>query len=1429
MAANSVQHKLLLIFLILGFSYQSSAIYTPVALTGFNADVVADIPGNASGSTTADYDNVNYVFMSASYNPSGTSAMPAGGLISSVVASTPGLTYQLQPYTANNSLRMSGTASGVLNFVSPTSAQTLYVLGSTGSGVGTATITVTFTDLTTQVFTGIVFPDWYNGANFAIQGMGRTNRVTNVISNDAINPRLYQAPLALLPSNYAKLIQSVSFSNTGGVLNIMAISIDTPPIPCTGTPIGGSAIATSNNPCPGTSICVSLSGASVTSGLAYQWQQSSNCAGPWVNISSITVPSAITSLLCITPPSGATLAYRCIITCTNTGLTAASSSTCVVVQPWSCTSPCYPASSATSGADQDILNVTLSTLNNTTNCTNPLIGSQGTGTGTGNMYSDFTSIPSPSLPMAVSIPFSLTIGTCAGNIASSVSMFIDYNHNAVFDLPGEEVYTNTSIASVSPSAIVTGNLVIPPTAFPGCTRIRVVMMSSWIGTVQPTGTYGFGETEDYLINILPASSYDPSISAITVPTGTCFTNNETVTATLTNYGSNAINLLANPVAVTLQVNGPSGLQTYNTVMNTGILNPYGANSVNVVFPGVNLYAGGNYSINTSISISGLTNGNLQDDSLSTPVTRSNYRPVGGPDYPLCAGSIIPFGQGLSVSGCATPIHDSIDIQFILSPGQPPICTSSIANPTGACEFATAILPALPAGSTINSPATLTVTQLASASLGCITCTWPNEKRFSLFQGMAPPSAAGSTFYPGAIGNTATTGANAQGYTYTNQIDSTVMGTIYSTLGIGGTLKMGSWNTYNTTANNHVINYNGNPTVATIRIRYTYVPASFEWYKDSVGGPILYTYSPFNPIGVTGSGISNSNTPGVYPFYASCAGSSGCRVPVNLVIHPTPPVVQDTLTTCEFAVGSNNAVFDLTSISNTVSAFTPGTSVSYFGDQALFLPIANPTNDTSSTNFIYSKVMYTTTGCYSSDSLLLSVSPVPQFTSSPLLGNACAPSAIDVASLINPFTTTAGADTLYYNDNTFTTLHPNPHAIYTPDTVYMVLATNTIPVCSDTAVAYINIIPSSNYIANQDIIANYSICGSVGCGNITLNDGATETLFTTTDCRKIATVTDAVDGVNLGSVSICEEIDCSVPVYNGQPYLNRKYKITPTNNDSAIVCLYYLDQDIADYNAVALTSIPAWPIMTPGSNLCITKVDNGDITDPGHVATAIPQSVITTSFDASSLVWTVCFPVSGFSYFYCHTCNPLNIALPVTLLQFQAQRNNQQTDLHWITSHEENNSHFIVERSQDAKTFSAISNPIPTQSNLGNSNIELQYTYRDTKPQAGHNYYRLQQVDIDGNTSYSQQVDVYFGDDSNVTIFPNPVESELNIDIQSPQSAMGNIQIIDATGRIIKRIRCTLEKGTNHLKTDLQDLSVGMYRVEVRDENNLHFTGTLQKK
>jgi len=203
--------------------------------SGLNADVIANGFGAANASTTFAVDNANYAFMSTDFQVSASTippayALPATGLINS--APTPGLTFQLAPYTGNNSLRIAtASTSGTLTFSNQVSASKLYLLATSGSGTATITGTITFTDNSTQPITSSVIPDWFfsNALPVASSGFGRVNRLTNVMENPVGDPRLYQLAINILPANQAKLISSISFTKTStaeGVLNIFAITAE---------------------------------------------------------------------------------------------------------------------------------------------------------------------------------------------------------------------------------------------------------------------------------------------------------------------------------------------------------------------------------------------------------------------------------------------------------------------------------------------------------------------------------------------------------------------------------------------------------------------------------------------------------------------------------------------------------------------------------------------------------------------------------------------------------------------------------------------------------------------------------------------------------------------------------------------------------------------------------------------------------------------------------------------------------------------------------------------------------------------------------------------------------------------------------------------------------------------------------------------------
>ncbi|WP_210150825.1 fibronectin type III domain-containing protein [Chryseobacterium scophthalmum] len=207
--------------------------YHPVAVSGFTQDVIANGIGNASSSTTASVDAVDYAYVSKDFKATATSpaltyGLPISGQFMSVVGTTPGLTYQLASYNSSNALKLNAVSdSGTLTFNTPTAAFNLYFLATGGSGSGVVSAVVNFTDGTNQTFTSLSVGDWYDQTNFAIQGIGRIKITTNALEDGGgTNPRIYQIPLAISATNQSKTVQNITFSKTSGTgfINIFGVS-----------------------------------------------------------------------------------------------------------------------------------------------------------------------------------------------------------------------------------------------------------------------------------------------------------------------------------------------------------------------------------------------------------------------------------------------------------------------------------------------------------------------------------------------------------------------------------------------------------------------------------------------------------------------------------------------------------------------------------------------------------------------------------------------------------------------------------------------------------------------------------------------------------------------------------------------------------------------------------------------------------------------------------------------------------------------------------------------------------------------------------------------------------------------------------------------------------------------------------------------------
>lgn len=231
-----MKRKLLSLGVILTLAQLNAQTYQTLAVSGFNADVIANGVGPSLNSTTMslDKDTDNFAYMSRDFKVNSSASaltygLPENGLITSAVSTTSGLTYQLASYSANNSLRLPNANDiGTLTLATPKAANVLYVLAVSGSGSSTGEITVNFQDATTQVFSAVNFQDWYDGTSAAIQGIGRINRASNALdAGGGTNPRIYQIPLTINVANQSKIITSVTFKKTSTavtVINVFGIS-----------------------------------------------------------------------------------------------------------------------------------------------------------------------------------------------------------------------------------------------------------------------------------------------------------------------------------------------------------------------------------------------------------------------------------------------------------------------------------------------------------------------------------------------------------------------------------------------------------------------------------------------------------------------------------------------------------------------------------------------------------------------------------------------------------------------------------------------------------------------------------------------------------------------------------------------------------------------------------------------------------------------------------------------------------------------------------------------------------------------------------------------------------------------------------------------------------------------------------------------------
>ncbi len=227
-------------------------------------------------------------------------------------------------------------------------------------------------------------------------------------------------------------------------------------------------------------------------------------------------------------------------------------------------------------------------------------------------------------------------------------------------------------------------------------------------------------------------------------------------------------------------------------------------------------------------------------------------------------------------------------------------------------------------------------------------------------------------------------------------------------------------------------------------------------------------------------------------------------------------------------------------------------------------------------------------------------------------------------------------------------------------------------------------------------------------------------------------------------------------------------------------------------------------------------------------TLIPGSCLNYAANNSNGTWTFSNLTIGDTYYIradgyagdlcSYSYTPISGVLPITLTNFSGKAlNNGRNRINWETSSEINNDYFVLESSTDGKEFEQLS----IHNGAGNSSSS-QYYFDYDFPESEQTYYRLKQVDFDGNFSYSKIIMLENNHlVSEIRLFPNPSNDGIFQIRTENYKQIEFIQILDAQGRIVRRVNPLNDQP---ITVDLSQEPSGIYQVV-----SVSSTGTFSQK
>jgi hypothetical protein len=173
-------------------------------------------------------------------------------------------------------------------------------------------------------------------------------------------------------------------------------------------------------------------------------------------------------------------------------------------------------------------------------------------------------------------------------------------------------------------------------------------------------------------------------------------------------------------------------------------------------------------------------------------------------------------------------------------------------------------------------------------------------------------------------------------------------------------------------------------------------------------------------------------------------------------------------------------------------------------------------------------------------------------------------------------------------------------------------------------------------------------------------------------------------------------------------------------------------------------------------------------------------------------------------------------VPVRFTTISAVRNADKTvAVSWNAENETAMQNYIVERSFDGRSFTAVGTLLPTSNNGGSA----AYHFNDATASEGDNYYRVRGNSITGRIDYTSIVKVGpLKQNPGMSIYPNPVtDNTVNLKLTNLPKGAYQMQVINNLGQVILSTSLQLQNGNTVKSIQLPpNMAAGNYRLKVTD-------------